>query len=138
MDENSAEAAHNEAQSMAVGPAFLAYVHRCPHILASVRDFVTEHAAAFAELGDSDEHKLEYTDIHRRFLELLDGHVQAFLELQGASEEDLLAALASVQEAGGDEWKPFKVLLDKTDYYTFAKMMQVRANGVGPRGGPPA
>mmetsp|Transcript_103921 Transcript_103921/g.324810 ORF Transcript_103921/g.324810 Transcript_103921/m.324810 type:complete len:141 (-) Transcript_103921:132-554(-) len=130
-------AAHQSAKEMGLARGFLSYVQHCPHIMQSVKAFMAEHAAAFADLGETDEHKLEYTEIHRRYLDLLDSHVAAFLKFQGATEEDFLQALASAQEGDEQEWRPFKALLNKTDYYTFAKMMQVQANGVGPRGPPP-
>merc|ERR1712023_338878 len=114
------------------------YVQRCPHVMESIHSFVVTYAPHFSQLGVTDEHRLEYTEIHRQYLALLDGHVQQFLQFQGAAEEDFIAALAQVQENGEQEWKPFKALLDKTDYYTFAKMMQVAANGMGVQGGPPA
>mmetsp|Transcript_64968 Transcript_64968/g.152034 ORF Transcript_64968/g.152034 Transcript_64968/m.152034 type:complete len:136 (-) Transcript_64968:20-427(-) len=130
--------AHEEARALELSAAFLQYVKKCPHVMESVQAFIAEHCMQFAELANCDEHKLEYTVVHHDFISLLDGHVEAFLRFQGASEADFLAALASVQETGHAEWRPFKSLLDKTDYHAFAKMMQIQANGVGPRAPPPS
>mmetsp|Transcript_50744 Transcript_50744/g.94858 ORF Transcript_50744/g.94858 Transcript_50744/m.94858 type:complete len:137 (-) Transcript_50744:52-462(-) len=131
--EADADTAHEEARSLDLSKSFLEYVRRCPHVMESVKAFIAEHCMHFAELADCEEHKLEYTLVHKEFIALLERHVEAFLHFQHASEPDFLAALAIIQESGGPEWKPFKALLDKTDYYAFAKMMQIQANGVGPR-----
>lgn len=109
---------------MDLASAFMQYVQRCPHVMQSIQGFVGENCHHFADLAVCEEHRLEYTTIHQQFLALLEQHVEAFLQFQGASESEFLEALQSVQEAG--EWKPFKSLLDKTDYHTFAKMMQIQ------------
>eukprot|EP00929_Paragymnodinium_shiwhaense_P023540 TRINITY_DN14717_c0_g1_i1.p1 TRINITY_DN14717_c0_g1~~TRINITY_DN14717_c0_g1_i1.p1 ORF type:complete len:154 (+),score=35.10 TRINITY_DN14717_c0_g1_i1:72-533(+) len=125
------------AQSPDLAGSFLGYVQRCPHVMKSIQAFVMENCGAFAALGEAEEHKLEYTEIHKKYLELLDAHVQAFLQFTHTSEEDFMVALARVQDSDDAAWKPFKALIDKTDYYNFAKMMQIQANGVGPRVEPP-
>ncbi|CAE8650581.1 unnamed protein product, partial [Polarella glacialis] len=115
------------AQSMDLASAFLMYVRKCPHVMMSVKAFVAENCQSFAALGDCEEHKLEFTEVHQGFIALLDQRVEAFLRSQGASEEDFHAALVALQGGGAEEWKPFKTLIDKTDYHTFAKMMQIQA-----------
>mmetsp|Transcript_90994 Transcript_90994/g.257062 ORF Transcript_90994/g.257062 Transcript_90994/m.257062 type:complete len:143 (-) Transcript_90994:59-487(-) len=135
--ESPADAAHREARANDLAPSFLEFVRRCPHVMQSIQAFVAENAAAFATLAVDDEHRLEFTDIHQRYLDLIEGHVNAFLQFYGASADDFLAALSCVQSIDAQEWKPFQALLDKTDYYNFAKMMQIQAVGVGPQGPSP-
>ena len=93
---------------------------------------------SFADLATSPEHRLEYTEIHQQFLELLEGHVSAFLKFKNANEEEFLEALKGVQDRSEEEWKPFRMRLEKTDYQIFAKQMQVLAVGMGPVAPPPA
>eukprot|EP00419_Tripos_fusus_P017999 CAMPEP_0172745758 /NCGR_PEP_ID=MMETSP1074-20121228/138744_1 /TAXON_ID=2916 /ORGANISM="Ceratium fusus, Strain PA161109" /LENGTH=69 /DNA_ID=CAMNT_0013577005 /DNA_START=26 /DNA_END=232 /DNA_ORIENTATION=- len=68
--------------------------------------------------------------IHKQYLALLDNLLQDFLQKHGATEQEFLSALASIQQSGDQQFRPFKSLLDRADYHGFAKMMQVYANGV--------
>eukprot|EP00927_Polykrikos_kofoidii_P003462 TRINITY_DN11379_c0_g1_i2.p1 TRINITY_DN11379_c0_g1~~TRINITY_DN11379_c0_g1_i2.p1 ORF type:complete len:159 (-),score=38.98 TRINITY_DN11379_c0_g1_i2:78-503(-) len=131
-------AGHEEAQSADLATAFMMFVRRCPGVTRSIQEFVVENAPAFASLGESDEHSHEHQAIFQRYIALLDGHVESFLKFKGASEEEFMQTLVQVRDSGEVEWRPFKALLDKADYYTFAKMMQIQANGIGPQGGAPA
>eukprot|EP00420_Gonyaulax_spinifera_P014517 CAMPEP_0197900962 /NCGR_PEP_ID=MMETSP1439-20131203/50376_1 /TAXON_ID=66791 /ORGANISM="Gonyaulax spinifera, Strain CCMP409" /LENGTH=140 /DNA_ID=CAMNT_0043521905 /DNA_START=47 /DNA_END=469 /DNA_ORIENTATION=+ len=132
------DATHQGVKEMDPAAGFLAFVRGCPHVMASVKAFVQQNAPAFSQLGETDEHKLEYTEIHRRYVELLEGHVHSFVQVQGCTEQELMASIEACKDRGDEEWKYFRTLLNRVDYYTFAKMMQVEANGVGPRGPPPA
>mmetsp|Transcript_104704 Transcript_104704/g.296294 ORF Transcript_104704/g.296294 Transcript_104704/m.296294 type:complete len:141 (+) Transcript_104704:36-458(+) len=131
------DATHQGAQGGDLAETFLRYVRGCPHVLQSVRAFIDERAPAFAGLATSEEHKLEYHDIHLEYLALLQGHMEAFLKFKGASEEEFLEALGRARDEGAEEWQPFKMLLNKTDYLPFARMMQVHAVGIGPQGAAP-
>lgn len=106
---------------------FLAYLQTRPEVHGQVRQFQTDNSGHFinaVEKVSSGEHSLIFTDVHRRFVELMESFIAGFLSSSGCTEEMFISALRECKEMGSPLWTPFSVLLDTTDYEGFARMLQ--------------
>ena len=139
--------------------ASLRRIMKAVNTFTALDDIVREHAPAYAEYSPDGEHRLEWTSIHRQFVELVEARVSFELDqlnadnvrgLQGALlagplwpsdahtrnvcawQGDLVALLASVsgQDAHADAF--LARLLSLSDYSFFCE--QMRAGGGALRG----
>ena len=97
------------------------FVEKNPLYKSAIKRFMEEHCAQFA--GDEgDEHKLEWTQLHHDFCDIVDNALALFMrKTKGASEEELMAQLTSE----GDEHKDLvEALAAKADYQTFIASMR--------------
>lgn len=67
---------------------------------SELNDFYSRALLVFADLPDSGEHKLEYTELYKEYVALFDKQLQEFLEESGATEAQLQAGFAKIQAQG--------------------------------------
>merc|ERR1712093_261605 len=71
------------------------------------------------------EHCSEWTDIHRRFIELIDVHIKGFLEEIHCSEQEFMNALSECRKSESpSSLALFSMLLNTADYESFSSMLQ--------------
>lgn len=104
----------------------LEYVQIRPGIHAQVRDFQLRERHLFLDDApvDKGEHLLQWTDVHQRFLQLIQVHVDDFLNTVHCSDEELLHALRVSSTSDSPALSLFKMLLNTTDYEGFASMLR--------------
>merc|ERR1712205_229541 len=105
-----------------------AYMEAHPVIHEQLRVFQTVERHRFVDAQERvalGEHRLEWTDTHRRFIELLDPHISDFLEQVHCSEQEFMNALSECRKSDGNSSLAlFSMLLNATDYEGFARMLQ--------------
>mmetsp|Transcript_105908 Transcript_105908/g.282066 ORF Transcript_105908/g.282066 Transcript_105908/m.282066 type:complete len:159 (-) Transcript_105908:126-602(-) len=103
-----------------------------PHFRASVRAFVREHCAAFAEAGNLDVsgtgHPLAWTELHSRYRELFDSQLEGFLTSEGVPREAFLKLARALSRAGTpwrSGWEAFLAEVTASeDYAAFVGTMR--------------
>merc|ERR1712080_508399 len=93
-----------------------------------LREFQTMERRRFMDAQErvaQGEHCLEWTDVHRRFIELIDVHIKGFLEEVHCSDEEFMNALVESKKSGSaSSFALFSMLLNTGDYECFARMLQ--------------
>eukprot|EP01065_Artemidia_motanka_P036043 TRINITY_DN43943_c0_g1_i1.p1 TRINITY_DN43943_c0_g1~~TRINITY_DN43943_c0_g1_i1.p1 ORF type:complete len:162 (+),score=68.84 TRINITY_DN43943_c0_g1_i1:45-488(+) len=97
------------------------FVRDCPHVTAALNEYEQKHCDKFARHTETAEHKLEYTDVHRDYLALIEKLLSMLVSHAGASEEDFAKALSLASQ---EDLEAFGVLLDRSDYVSFAEHMR--------------
>ena len=88
-----------------------------------IRAFLDEHAAVF-EGSVAGEHKLEYTAVHQKYVELVEAQLAEPLAKHKKSTAEFFEICKRVQGATEADIQPFiQVLLAATDYMLFADVM---------------
>ncbi|CAE7829740.1 unnamed protein product [Symbiodinium sp. KB8] len=79
-----------------------------------------------------EEHRLEYTDLHRQFTELFNRKLDEHIEEEGVSVEDVYAHLAEIMEKSPLSEDAFlvRIMLSITDFQSFVEMMREVAEEV--------
>eukprot|EP01062_Namystynia_karyoxenos_P054521 TRINITY_DN44921_c0_g1_i1.p1 TRINITY_DN44921_c0_g1~~TRINITY_DN44921_c0_g1_i1.p1 ORF type:complete len:222 (+),score=63.31 TRINITY_DN44921_c0_g1_i1:72-668(+) len=105
-------------------------------------DCAAEWAAAAPgteQPGSEGEFSLRQQELYRRFLSVFEGRLGVFCMEQGCTEVELLAAARRVQGSGSEVERLFRVVLDQSDWSSFAALMRSRvALTLQGQGGPPA
>merc|ERR1712072_232566 len=70
------------------------------------------------------EHRLEWSEVHRRFVEMIEGYIKDFIRESNCNEQEFVSAMDQCMKGCSSEWPPFAKLLHVTDYTVFAKMLQ--------------
>jgi hypothetical protein len=90
-------------------------------------DFEREHCSAFKGWEEDGEQELRWTDLHRRYVELVEGKMEGFLVDSDVPPEELMELLS---QASDDErvaeFLPQVIL--NTEYLRFASQMKVLAD----------
>jgi len=103
--------------------AFMTYLRQKPEILDSIRDFQTQNRNFFAgEAGQ--EYPLEATTAYNTFIAMVDGHLNAFLEQNGATPEMFADGLLALKNSDDPHWVPFDLLLRKVDFPVLADLLR--------------
>jgi len=106
---------------------FLAYMRAHPSIHRRVRSFQLEERFLFKgtdEKVSAGEHRLEWSDVHRRFVEIIEGTIKDFIKESNCNETEFMTAMGECMQGCASEFPPFAKLLQVTDYTVFAKMLQ--------------
>eukprot|EP00736_Rhodelphis_marinus_P003565 Rmarinus@m.19042 len=72
---------------------------------------------------DSEENKLEYTDIYKKFTALYEEKISAFLKENGFSDEDFYKLCKEEQDKGGDS-SILNILIALADFDMFMSLMK--------------
>jgi len=105
----------------------LKYMREHPEFHKQIRAFQLAERHQFMDAEEriaKGEHRLEWTEAHRRFVDLIDGHLQAFVKQSGCLDCELISALAKSMNNDSANWPPFAKVLSVTDYEVFSKMLQ--------------
>jgi len=107
---------------------FYDYAKARPAIHQEVRNFQMRERHFFLNTEENvcdGVHRLEWTDAHRRYVELLGAHIDDFLRGANSLEQDFADVLEECKKHEGSLWwMPFSMMLDTTSYAHFAKMLQ--------------
>ena len=93
------------------------------------QDFMQQHEAAFEEVeGAKDEYRLECTDIHAQFQQLVEGQMETALSEVGHSTESFYKICSAVDGTDmGENLQAFvQFTLCAVDYPVFADIMRSR------------
>merc|ERR1719331_981745 len=102
--------------------AFLAYLKVHPEVLDSIRDYQAKHRLVF--IGSGEEYTLEAKNSYDIFVDLIDTHLNAFLNQNGATSEMFAEALLDLKRTDNPHWMAFDLLLRKVDFPTLAGLMR--------------
>lgn len=122
-DRRSSANADEEITLAPIAREFCAFLVRASDLHASLDRFLDEGCSEFRGCSLDGEHKLEWTDSHRRYLALLESNLEDFLQEREASAEELCEKLES--SLGGSVWS--LPLLRTLDYQHFAQQMIARS-----------
>ncbi|CAE8614686.1 unnamed protein product [Polarella glacialis] len=103
--------------------AFLEHLKQNPHILESLRNFQAGYRGYF-QVDSADGHTQEQRSAYLEFVNIVDAHLSAFLELYGASDEDFVAGLDRMKETQDPHWHAFNMVLQKTEFEDFKEMLR--------------
>jgi len=108
----------------------MAYMKEHPDIHKRVREFQLKERFRFVGAQENvalGEHRLEWSQVHRQFVEMIEEVIKDFVKQSNCTEQEFLSAMGQCMQGCNSEWPPFAKLLDVTDYTVFAKMLQQNA-----------
>uniref|UniRef100_A0A7S3E369 Cilia- and flagella-associated protein 36 n=1 Tax=Chloropicon laureae TaxID=464258 RepID=A0A7S3E369_9CHLO len=94
----------------------------------ALETFAKDNCKAFAD--ESEEHKLEYTELYQKYQGLFESKLEAFLSSKGHTSEEFMKACQEAAEKGEEEDENaafLTFLLALCDYETFVEMMRETA-----------
>lgn len=106
---------------------FFEFVRNHPEFHKDIRNFQLQERHCFMQAEERaalGEHRLEWSEAHRRFVELIERLMRAFNEEVACSEQEFAAAIEECKATSSPWWTPFCTLLDTTEYTAFARMLQ--------------
>lgn len=109
---------------------FLAHMRQHPEIHKQVRDFQLQNRSRFIGVEEqvaAGEHRLEWSALHRQFVEIIEGFMKDFIRESNCNEQEFVNAMDQCRKGCSSEFPPFAALMDVTDYLVFARMMQQNA-----------
>lgn len=114
-------------QSHSLLRMFIDFVKAHPHIHRKMRDFQLQERWRFITADEKvalGEHRLEWSDVHQRFVEMVEEVMQEFIQQSGCTEHEFTKAMSDCMKGCSSDWPPFAKLLDVSDYSNFSRMMQ--------------
>ncbi|QDZ23776.1 ARF-like 2 binding protein BART domain-containing protein [Chloropicon primus] len=93
----------------------------------SLETFAKENCGVFT---DSDEHKLEYTELYQKYQGLFEEKLESFLSTKNYTSDQFMQACQEAAEKGDEEDMNgafLNFLLALVDYTTFVQMMKEAA-----------
>lgn len=114
-------------QSEELVQMLLKYLRDHPTFHKQVRSFQLVERRRFVGVDENasrGEHRLEWSDVHRRFVELIESHFEGFIKSSGCIDKEFLNALGHCMNAGSASWPPFAKILHVSDYQVFSTMLQ--------------
>lgn len=106
---------------------FLSFARDHPQMHRELRTFQLEERRNFMcadELTAMGEHRLEWSESHRRFVEMIERRIREFVSGTGCTEQEFMNAMIQCMRNDSAKWPPFAALLDVSDYEQFARMLQ--------------
>jgi len=106
---------------------FLSFAREHPHMHRELRTFQLEERRNFVcadELTSKGEHRLEWSESHRRFVEMIERRIREFVSGTGCTEQEFMNAMIQCMRNDSSKWPPFAALVDVTEYEQFASMLQ--------------
>jgi len=86
--------------------------------------FMEDHESSF---GSDEEHRFEYTEIHGKFLEVVERRISSCLERNESSVRDFYAACRGLRKQSDGTVETFvDLMLLATDYAAFVDLMTSR------------
>mmetsp|Transcript_21076 Transcript_21076/g.39611 ORF Transcript_21076/g.39611 Transcript_21076/m.39611 type:complete len:368 (-) Transcript_21076:58-1161(-) len=98
---------------------FCAFLVRASGLQSTLEAFMAEHCAEFLNSSVTGEHKLQWTDLHKRYVELAEHQLDQFLREGGLTAEELGERLKT--SLGKSMWS--LPLLHSLEYQAFALQM---------------
>jgi len=97
-------------------------------MLDAAERFADEHLHAFDI--ESETHKLEYTEIHKKYQDLFEQHLDTFLSQRGHTREELEAALPQAVAEDPDMDQLVQWMYSVLEYTFFVQVMVSRKKEV--------
>lgn len=82
--------------------------------------FATDNCDIFE---DTEENKLEYMDIYKKFTDLFNERIEAFITKNNSTLEEFVAACENASNEEGDENFAVQLILSITSFEAFKEMM---------------
>eukprot|EP00747_Dinoflagellata_sp_TGD_P143250 gnl/TRDRNA2_/TRDRNA2_176362_c3_seq1.p1 gnl/TRDRNA2_/TRDRNA2_176362_c3~~gnl/TRDRNA2_/TRDRNA2_176362_c3_seq1.p1 ORF type:complete len:151 (+),score=29.27 gnl/TRDRNA2_/TRDRNA2_176362_c3_seq1:120-572(+) len=101
---------------------FLGHLKEHPEMLDSIRAFQGSYRHCF--VMSSEEYTHEQQLAYQEFLNLVDGHLSAFLAMYGATEDDFSTAMQYMKETSDPHWMAFDLMLRHVEFETFAALIR--------------
>jgi hypothetical protein len=74
--------------------------------------------------SEDEEHKLEYTFLHKDFQSLFESHVQRFIDERGINEKHFFRVLREAQASGEKNAEWIDIFLASSEYHAFVHLMR--------------
>ena len=91
-----------------------------PEFTNFLQEFIDKYAESFEE---KEEHDLEYYEIYKEYVKMIEGQLEKFLAANGLEEEAVFASCSRVQEMDAQCLSCIDYLVASSEYTEFIQMM---------------